>query len=361
MEFSSSVDSPLLLTTSKDGSIKIWCNVNNSWRCRSNTSYRSLVPVAAAWSHDSSTYAIAYPTSVLVIATDTGRLIHSFSCQDISPAYSIQFTGQEGTSLLTTGRMGTKTWDILNLEGKNSIPVYSHSSNSGATCSPIFNPEISSTTFQVNNIAVKPASNLTVGTESATEDSKRTTSSILIADYTSNLCQVATVPNLVCASIWVPQISSTFNDSVDISLATINERGQITLVGDSLIRSLEIPATSTHLPSASVNQSRLFEEIYGGSAPVALRKTHSSSPQLQINQSSAGILDIPALSLPPARLLWKAVLASFRSPSIVSQKSSQDDRKMVNSSTSYLKPYTTIKKIYFSSPDALIEIFQNVG
>lgn len=119
MEFSPSADAPLLLTISKDGAVKIWCYANQSWRCRSNTSYRSLVPVAAAWSYDSSTYAIAFPLSVLLLATDTGRLIHSFSCQDISPAYSIQFSGQEGTSLLVNGRMGSRTWDILSLEGKN--------------------------------------------------------------------------------------------------------------------------------------------------------------------------------------------------------------------------------------------------
>lgn len=117
LSFSPSTDSPLLLTTSTDGRIKVWAYVIDSWRCRTSLEYRSFAPVDAAWSHDGSMFAVAHARSITLWSLASNSLLHSFPCAAIAPATNVEFIGEEGTILLAGGKHGTMSWDLLSYEG----------------------------------------------------------------------------------------------------------------------------------------------------------------------------------------------------------------------------------------------------
>lgn len=118
LSFSPSSSSPLLLTTSLDGSIKLWSYLNSSWRCRSSLSYRSFTPLSASWSSDGSMFAVAYPRCITLWSLASGVLIHAFACDGIAPASSVEFGGAEGELLIAGGKHGTMVWDLMTLEGE---------------------------------------------------------------------------------------------------------------------------------------------------------------------------------------------------------------------------------------------------
>lgn len=117
MSFSPSAQSPLLLTTSLDKSIKVWSYSGDSWRCRSSSCYRSLTPIDAAWSLDGSMFAVAYKKSVTLWSIASNSLIHVFDCKSIGPVKKVEFMGEEGTMLLAGGKHGSTVWDLLTFEG----------------------------------------------------------------------------------------------------------------------------------------------------------------------------------------------------------------------------------------------------
>lgn len=120
--FSPSSASPLLLTTSTDGRIKVWGPSSASegaWQCRASLSYRSSAPVASAWSHDGSLFAVAHTkrTVTLWSVANAGQLVHAFPATAIGRPKSICFADKEGTQILCAGSSGAVCWDLLTLEG----------------------------------------------------------------------------------------------------------------------------------------------------------------------------------------------------------------------------------------------------
>ena len=130
--FSPSTVSPLLLTTSTDGQIKIWGpswsssaeGGNGTWQCRAALSYRSSAPVASAWSHDGSLFAVAHAKRTVTLWTvaNAGQLVHAFPARAIGRPKSLCFADKEGTKIMCAGSGGAVCWDLLTLEGERALP-----------------------------------------------------------------------------------------------------------------------------------------------------------------------------------------------------------------------------------------------
>lgn len=115
--------SPLLLTTSLDGRIKMWSytSTTGSWTCRSSLTYRSFLPLSAAWSKDGSMFAVAHSRSVTLWSTAGLSLIHAFPCESVAPVGKVEFVGEEGSGLMAGGEHGTVGWDLLTFEGEFGV------------------------------------------------------------------------------------------------------------------------------------------------------------------------------------------------------------------------------------------------
>ncbi|KAL8290144.1 hypothetical protein RQP46_003083 [Phenoliferia psychrophenolica] len=291
LSFSPSTDSPLLLTTSTDGRIKVWAFVGDSWRCRTSLEYRSFAPVDAAWSHDGSMFAVAHARSVTLWSLASNTLLHSFPCAAISPATNVEFIGEEGTILLAGGKHGTMTWDLLSYE------------------------ETFSMALDIQNIATRPQSSSFIATERALPSSSHTvpSSSAFVIDLAPTVPTTTAhhLPFPIRQATWLPTLVPL--SPTDISLAVINARGEVVLVGDAVANAFAVPTKASRLPSASTGQSRLFDEIFGAAekTPATSSAAEKAPKRERAMPKSLAALDAPSHTLPAPRLLWKTMLGAF--------------------------------------------------
>lgn len=310
LSFSPSAEQPLLLTTSTDGTIKIWACVNDGWQCRSSIAYRGFSPIDAAWSHDGSMFAVAHSRSVTLWSLASASLIHAFPCAAIAPARSVRFTNAEGTALLAGGQHGTVEWDLLSFE------------------------ETFTLAFEVGDIAAKPASSLFVATEKAArgakegEQSASAEAQAFLVDSGRALCEVRPLPFPVRQALW---LEGGVGDKADsVSLAVVDESGGVSLVGQAA--RVGGGVAPSRLPNAVSGQSKLFDELFG--AEEADRKKAAANEARQVEaaprastSASLSVLDTPAHALPPVRLLWRTMLGDFAVPKPAAADAAKARRK----------------------------------
>ena len=133
---SSSSSAPLLLTTSTDLSIKLWSYspISASWRCHSNLSYRSFIPLDASWSLDGSMFAVVHKRLVTLWGTREGRVLQTFNVaaggsgggKDGGARARVAFGGKEGTDLVVGGKTGVVVWDLLTFQGSSFVLLPLH-------------------------------------------------------------------------------------------------------------------------------------------------------------------------------------------------------------------------------------------
>ncbi|KAM0746354.1 WD40 repeat-like protein [Meredithblackwellia eburnea MCA 4105] len=297
LSFSPSPTSPILLTTSQDGSVKIWSftSQEQTWTCASSFTYRAFSAIASAWSNDGSMFAVAHKRSVTLWSLAGLELLNSFSCAGLGGVKNVAFVGDEGMTLVAAGKEAMVGWDLLTFEESVNIPV-----------------DLSCLTPLPTTSAFLAINSLRDATTSTTYEIDALTSSSI----------TGVLPFPVRQSL---PLASSSKDK-ESSFAVVDNKGEILLVGDVArkLQSSEATVRPTRLPSASTGQSRLFDDLFG-TTPVAV-PVPGGAHQLSLSTSASkpstagssallppalAALDAPAHTLPGARLLWRSMLGDF--------------------------------------------------
>lgn len=172
--------------------------------------------------------------------------------------------------------------------------------------------EIYSLPISLSTLTPKPHSNLFIGTTPTSSSSRSSTA--LVIDTSKQSVEAVSVPFGIRQSVFLPASASTSTSSSpsEISLVVLNDMGNILMVGSSLSLTPD-SAPAVRLDTAK-GGSRLFDEIFGSeSAPS--RKIKVVKEVEGKGKGREGVLDMPAHTLPPARLLWKSMYAAFSTSS----------------------------------------------
>ncbi|ORY78917.1 WD40-repeat-containing domain protein [Leucosporidium creatinivorum] len=335
--------SPLLLTTSLDGLIKLWSLTptpsaqNQTWSCRSSLTYRSFLPLSSSFSTDGSMFAIAHSRSVTLWSTRTLGLIKAFACESVKPVTKVTFGGEEGETLLAGGEHGVLGWSLLDFEESFSLSFPVASLTSKPNSSTIIATEKPTSTTTPTAASSSP---------STSNDGASTSTAFIIhapspSSTTTTRPSVSTrqLPFPVTTSLWLPTpptSSTSAQGEEELSLAALSPGGSISLLGAASRVGQQI--LPTRLPTAGQRgkgMSRLFDEIFGGEeekTPVLVRKANKAEEgkgkgkKLE-SQSANGLLEeTPAHVLPPVRLLWREMLGGYK---VAPTTSSAEGEKMV--------------------------------
>ncbi|GAA5944106.1 Nan1p [Sporobolomyces koalae] len=281
LSFSPSPVQPLLLTTSLDASIKLWSYSASAWHCRTALSRRGQVPLASSFSKDGSMFAVAFEGSVGVWSTAKAEEICTFSNRSVGKAKEVLFAGEEGTEIVLVGEEGTVCWDLLTLE-------------------EIFS---SSVAYSAVVVTQSPASLL--GAETSIATSHTALSAVPLPGSTSSSSH--SLPFSISQAVSIPSAST----SESPSLAVIDEQSRIVLVGPLAKSSGSI--APSRLPQAVQGHNRMFDEIFGEQDTTATITSNSATKSLKGKEKvklegGLEILDTPAHSLPPVKMLWRSML-----------------------------------------------------
>ncbi|BGP15338.1 hypothetical protein JCM10213_006248 [Rhodosporidiobolus nylandii] len=313
LAFSPSTSSPLLLTTSTDGRIKVWSytSTDASWRCRLSLLHRSSTasaPVAAAWSHDGSLFAVAHLRSVtLWSVAGQGELVHSFPATAVGRPKNVEFVDSEGTQVLVSGTSGALCWDLLTLE------------------------ETFSANMDFATIAPRPGSNVVIATEDSTTTSSDPSLLYFLEPSASSSTSAAgpsqprtrPLPFPIRQAIWLPSAAASGEvaEEQTLSLAATDPSGAVALVGAAASAgSLVAPSRLPTAASGAGATTRLFDEIFGAedvAATAAKKKASAAKEKGKAPARDEGaplprleglLLETPAHSLPPVRVLWRELM-----------------------------------------------------
>ncbi|GAA6064464.1 hypothetical protein JCM10212_002127 [Sporobolomyces blumeae] len=328
LTFSPSPHQPLLLTTSLDKTIKLWAlssSSNASWHCRTSLSRRGLTPLASAFSADGSMFAVAFQGgSVSVWGTARVEEIFTFGGGGDGNACGtpreIVFAGDEGTELVCVGSEGTVAWDLLTLEETFSSSIAYSCANATST-----------------GLVVAECSTASTGSTSFTKlPLASSSSSSSPSTSLSPATEPYTLPFSITQSIAFPTASTSTSTSREPpSLAVIDGENRVVLVGP-LAKSAGSIAPS-RLPQATEGQTRLFDEIFGSSSDQVGSTSNSAQTALASSSKGKGkgtvgrggkgleILETPAHSLPPVKLLWRSMLLASPPSTAASLPAKDDD------------------------------------
>ncbi|KAK4698610.1 hypothetical protein P7C70_g7659, partial [Phenoliferia sp. Uapishka_3] len=165
------------------------------------------------------------------------------------------------------------------------------------------------------------------------------------------------LPFPIRQSLWLPTLLPL--SPTDISLAVIDERGEVVLVGEAVADAFSKPVKASRLPTASSGQSRLFDEIFGGESAVANvapvpAKKERSTPSVP---KSLEVLDAPSHTLPAPRMLWKSMLGAF---AVTGKQVTKDNEAEVDGMEVDEKEVSEKSRpqLVFSPVESLADIFQ---
>lgn len=213
--------------------------------------------------------------------------------------------------------------------------------------------------IDVKDIAVKPASSIFVATESLPSHDRLPDaySNAFVVDTSVPTCRPRTLPFAVRQTSWVDSTLAVKRD--EVSLAVVNDQGEVILVGEAVASAMGGVAPASRLPSASVGQSRLFDDIFG---TAAARPTLPSLPAASIiapkaSTSALAALEMPSHTLPPARLLWRSLFSGFalappKTVDVEEQVPAEEEDVVMEESVA------TRVLAYTLSPDSLAGVFK---
>ncbi|GAA6058274.1 hypothetical protein JCM3770_004336 [Rhodotorula araucariae] len=325
LSFSPSPASPLLLTTSIDGAIKVWAPTpSHAWACRAALSHRGSAPVASAWSADGSMFAVAHLRAVTLWGVARGALIHSFPATSVGRPKHVAFADQDASALVVAGSRGSLAWDLLTLE------------------------ETSATSIDFATLVVAPGSGALLATEDVptASTSTATSASVSAADAPAALLYVLDAPGADAHTrplpfaprqlLALPSSSSSSSSEAaagSVSLAAADAHGAVSLLGAAAASGGSVAPSA--LPQPAGATAGLFDEIFGtaGDAPAgaagkgkgkarALDPTHMGEGEgagagagargvgtsVGVGAGAGILLETPAHVLPPVRLLWRELL-----------------------------------------------------
>ncbi|BGP39444.1 NET1-associated nuclear protein 1 [Rhodotorula kratochvilovae] len=305
LSFSPSPTSPLLLTTSTDGLIKVWAPTpSHAWACRAALTHRASAPVASAWSADGSMFAVAHLRAVTLWSVAMGALIHSFPATSVGRPKHVAFVDREGSGLVVAGSRGSLAWDLLTLE------------------------ETSATSIDFATLAVAPGSAALLGTEDApaasTSSSSATAAGAATGDAPALLYVLASgteaytrpLPFAPRQLLPLPSTSSSSSAGESVSLAAADAQGAVSLFGAAATSGGSVAPSA--LPQPAGAKAGLFDEIFGSTDGSAKGKGKARAGD-EAQEEEAGakkapvggaaiLLETPAHVLPPVRMLWRELL-----------------------------------------------------
>ncbi|GAA5845103.1 hypothetical protein JCM9279_005434 [Rhodotorula babjevae] len=367
LAFSPSAASPLLLTTSTDGSIKVWAPTSTSasssaasgsWACRAALSHRGSAPVAGAWSADGSMFAVAHVRGSVTLwsLAQGGVLMHSFAATSVGRPRHVAFVEGEGegqgagaTALVVAGSRGSIAWDLLTLD------------------------EVHTTSIDFATLAVEPASGRLLGTEdaapaaasssssssgTASKKSAKATKAASSEASTDSGAAPALLYSLPVAStsreaalahlearplpfaprqlLPLPPSSASTSTSTSsastsrrtdahaVSLAAVDPAGAVSLLGAAAALGGSVAPSALPRAAGTGAKEGLFDEIFGSasSAATSASRGKGKGRALAGDGSAAGaridvgalgkgaavLLETPAHVLPPVRMLWRELL-----------------------------------------------------
>merc|ERR1711939_279030 len=124
---------PTLVTTSEDGTVKVWANRPSDgahvlaagvWQCKFDLSYRSQPAYSSAISQDGSLLAVGHDSSLSLWDLSTGSLVKTLHIKDASVQghiHSLAFLA-DGMSIVAATSSGSVVWDVITCEEITTIP-----------------------------------------------------------------------------------------------------------------------------------------------------------------------------------------------------------------------------------------------
>lgn len=154
--------------------------------------------------------------------------------------------------------------------------------------------------------------------ESSTSSSNTTLCTLPVASSSVASTSNHTLPFSISQAVSLP---STSISSVP-SLAVVDDQSRVILVGPLAKSSGSI--APSRLPQANEGQKRLFDEIFGTEDPLASAlgkgtKTFKGKEKIKLD-GGLEILETPAHSLPPVKLLWRSMLLAAPPPSATAEE-----------------------------------------
>ena len=376
LAFSPSTASPLLLTTSTDGSIKVWAPTSSSsassssssaaaggsWACRAALSQRGSAPVAGAWSADGSMFAVAHVRGSVTLwsLAQGGVLMHSFAAPSVGRPRHVAFVEGEGdaaTALVVAGSRGSIAWDLLTLD------------------------EVHTTSIDFATLAVERESGRLLGTEdaapaassSSTSTSAKTTKatkaskaapsptstdapapallySLPVASTSREaaLAQLDARPLPFAPRQLLPlpssastSTSSSFSAGTSsrrtgahaVSLAAVDTVGAVSLLGAAAALGGTVAPSALPQAAGTGAKEGLFDEIFGSASSAATASSsrgkgkgraaasggadeHERLDKGALGKGAAVLLETPAHVLPPVRMLWRELLRVEQRPAV---------------------------------------------
>ncbi|GAA5909791.1 hypothetical protein JCM8208_005460 [Rhodotorula glutinis] len=379
LAFSPSTTSPLLLTTSTDGSIKVWAPTSSSsssatggssWACRAALSHRGSAPVAGAWSADGSMFAVAHVRGSVTLwsLAQGGVLMHSFAATSVGRPRHVAFVAGEGaaagegaTALVVAGSRGSIAWDLLTLDEVHTTSIdfatLAVQPGSGSLLGTEDAAPAASTSASAASAAptagTKKAIKLTKAASSATSTDGIAPALLYSLPVTSTTSREAALAHLdarplpfaprqllpLPSSASSPPSSAPASSRTGahaVSLAAVDPAGAVSLLGAAAALGGSVAPSALPQAAGTGAKEGLFDEIFGSaSAAAAATATATGSRKGKgraqaddgaaagaridvgaLGKGAAVLLETPAHVLPPVRMLWRELLRVEQRPAV---------------------------------------------
>ncbi|KAK4689971.1 NET1-associated nuclear protein 1 (U3 small nucleolar RNA-associated protein 17), partial [Tremellales sp. Uapishka_1] len=288
---------PYLLTTSIDGTAKIW-QVRQAkksdhvfWAMRSSFNYRNLPIYSAAFSSDATIIAMTHGPVVTLWDVESNVLLRVLDSGAIKNSQQLAFVGSEGRYLAVSGvSSGVAVWDLLSCDVSWS--------SSALPCDKLL-PHPSLPLF------------LTIATTTSPSEPKTlvTTLSFFTPANPTPLRKVH-LRNQIRDLVFLP---TTIISPKHLHFAGVSSSGEVFRFGDDV--SIESPKTKPVSKSAVASKTSIWQEMFGKDAflediqPVESTTISSTALQQRITRGKpADVFDGPSHTMPPVGLLFDAFM-----------------------------------------------------
>ncbi|KAF9486317.1 WD40 repeat-like protein [Pholiota conissans] len=290
----------LLVTTGRDGRIKVWrlwsrriasgsttpAGPENIWVSSMTITYRSEIPSSLSWSPDASLFAVAVGPYLAVYDAASGTLLQSLTSPSSQKSKFVHFIGSDGQYLLSTCSNSLIMWDLIN----NSVAWQCPTSQSIEKIVP--HPQ--DPTFAVFYTPV------------VVDEELRTRASIF-STASNNPSSTRTIPFGLRNVVW-----ASFSSRPGFNIVGITHSWRVVTIGDADQTLHDEGLTARAVNNQQQPQKKtLFQDIFGISAFAATSPDTSTTPTLQRKDKTHEIFDTPAYLAPSLDSLFEPLITTL--------------------------------------------------